>query len=160
MNNPERRLQEFRVQYNALMKARSAFLGDLDNHELWTTVSSCVHSTLSAFIIFWDCCRKTYDILEEPDLLLALKFPNNQLKHNEKITFTSSFQHGSTFPMSFPSVFLTPDVYWAPIKKPIKLLHPDQYELYLKKLVRVPVHSSFDFALKEIAKLSPIDASS
>lgn len=160
MNNTERRLQEFRVQYNALMEARSAFLSDLDNHELWTTVSSCVHSTLGAFIIFWDCCRKTYDIPEEPDLLRALKFPNNQLKHNKNLSFTSSFQQGFTFPISFPLVSVPPDVYWAPIKKPEELHHPDQYELYSKKLVRVPVHSSFDFALKEIAKLSPIDVSS
>lgn len=154
MNNPELRLREYYIQYKALMEAREAFLNNRKDNELWTTVSSYTHSALDAMIKYWDCYRKTYEIDGESNLILAHKFPNNQLKHNNDIAYTSTFLQGAAMPLAFPYVSLAPDVYWAPIGRPKQLNHPDQYELYLKMLVNVPVHTSLEYAIKMINEMN------
>lgn len=76
-------------------------------------VQTDIRNILNAIVSYYECCLKGLaEYSSEPNWLLACKFANNRLKHDERVANVGNKVGGFTFPMSFPFVSLVPDVVW------------------------------------------------
>lgn len=107
-----------RINYQSLVRHVADCLAEGLGGAATLEVQTDIKNILNAIASYYDCCLKGLnEYKKEPSWMLACKFVNNRLKHDERVAVVGKKNGGFTVPMGFPLVSLAPDVYWRSFRE-------------------------------------------
>ena len=84
--------------------------------ELRESITASIVNAVHSIVDWYERANQEHFSTNEDKMFHAFMYVNNELKHNEKLTFITYNVSGSMFPMFYPFRFGPPGVCWAEFK--------------------------------------------